>query len=82
MLLLFLPDNGETAVTPKDFPDTELNEYMNAIAARGQETRIAFIDDDDDDKQYMNVNDDVEYGICFTRFFLSLISKRTEDKPL
>jgi len=77
---LFLPDNGETAVTPNDFHDNELNEYMNVIAARGQETRIAFIDDDD--KQYMNVNDDVNYGMCFTRFILSLISKRTEDKPL
>jgi len=67
LLLLFLPDNGETAVTPKDFPDTELNEYMNAIVARGQETSIAFIDDED--KQYMNVKHDVEYGMCFTRFF-------------
>jgi len=67
LLLLFLPDNGETAVTPKDFPDTGFNEYMNAIAARGQETSIAFIDDDD--KQYIHVNDDVETGTCFTRFF-------------
>jgi len=67
LLLLFLPDNGETEVTPKDFPDTELNEYMNAVAARGQETSIAF--KGDADKQYMNVNVDVETSTCFTRFF-------------
>jgi len=75
-----LPDNSETAVTPKDFPDTGCNEYINTIAARGQDTSIAFIDYDDE--QYMNVNDDVENGMCFTPFFLSFISNRTEDKPL
>ena len=64
---MYLPDNGETAVTPKDFPDTGFNEYMNAIAARGQDTSMSFIDDDDE--HYMTVNDDVENGMCFTPFF-------------